>query len=83
MNRMRMQNVFCIIYDIFNYGWSPYFVFKDELIDPFFHQGVKVSIVWEFQYMIPLITTSLFEKTEVVLNNYANKEHCHVSIKMW
>lgn len=45
----------------------------------FFRQGVKVSIACELEDMITLITISLFE---VMLNNYTNKEYCHVSVKM-
>ena len=41
--------IFYIIYDILNHGFSPYFVFQDELTHPFFQQGLKVSVGCEFE----------------------------------
>lgn len=83
-NKTEKYIIFYIKYDILNYGLSPYFVFQDEIMHPFFQQEVKISAGCEFEDILILIMTSftLFGKTQVTLSNYINKECCHVSIKM-
>lgn len=49
--------IFYVIDDILNYGLSPYFVFQDKLMHPFFQQGVEVSVGCEFEDILILIMT--------------------------